>query len=94
MRLESTPRSLLAANVTLLAKQLTAVTLLGHQGTGMDSSTLLVPGDIPEGLSMDVLTQALLCWSVGWDLSLSLTPRLVIFGKALQCRDVLWTSGL
>lgn len=70
------------------------MTLLGHQGTGTDSSTLLVPGEVPEGLSMDVLTQALLCWSVEWDLSLSLTPRLLIFGKAAQCRDVLWTSGL
>lgn len=49
------------------------MTLLGHQGTGTDSSTLLVPGEVPEGLDMDVLTQVLLCWSVGWDLSLSLT---------------------
>lgn len=42
---------------------------------------------------MTILAQALLFWSGGWDLSLTLTPRLVIFWEAAQCRDVLRFLG-
>lgn len=37
------------------------------------------------GPSVAMLTQTLLSWSVGWNLALPLTPRLVIFWKAAQC---------
>lgn len=75
-----------------LAEELAAVTALGHQGAAMDNNI----ADPRRGSGEPVCGRsgpgfALL--ECGCYLSLSWIPRLMIFWKAAQCRDVLWTHG-
>lgn len=55
---------------------------VGPPGGSHGQLNITGPGAGSGDPSVAVLAQVVFCWSVGWDLALPLTPRLVMFWKA------------